>query len=31
MRKLSFSVTVVIYAVFAYLLARAGALSPWAG
>ena len=31
MRKLGFSFTVVIYAVFAYLLARAGGLSPWAG
>jgi CubicO group peptidase (beta-lactamase class C family) len=28
-RKLAFSVTVVIYALFTFLLARAGALSPW--
>jgi CubicO group peptidase (beta-lactamase class C family) len=30
-RKLGFTITVLIYAVFAWLLARAGALSPWAG
>jgi hypothetical protein len=31
LRKLAFSVTVILYAIFAYLLARAGALSPWSG
>jgi hypothetical protein len=30
-RKLGFTLTVLIYAIFAWLLARAGALSPWAG
>jgi hypothetical protein len=29
-RKLAYSATVVVYALFAYLLARAGGLSPWA-
>ncbi|MDB5417034.1 MAG: beta-lactamase class, partial [Phenylobacterium sp.] len=31
LRKLAFCVTVAIYAVFAYLVAQAGALSPWSG
>jgi CubicO group peptidase (beta-lactamase class C family) len=30
-RRAAFTVTVAIYAVFAYLLAQAGALSPWSG
>jgi CubicO group peptidase (beta-lactamase class C family) len=30
-RKLGYSTTVAIYAVFAWLLARGGALSPWSG
>jgi hypothetical protein len=31
LRKLAYSVTVVVYATFTWLLAQAGALSPWSG
>jgi CubicO group peptidase (beta-lactamase class C family) len=30
-RRAAFTVTVIVYAVFSYLLAQAGALSPWSG
>jgi hypothetical protein len=30
-RRAAFTVTVIVYAVFSYLLIQAGALSPWSG